>query len=527
MRNVLVAVLALILTWTLGVPCLSANDGKSNSEPKEPALPVKLGRVPAIKFEARPPLSDAKVKQIKGLIADLAKLDSPDFGLSATMSGDAFAPLPGQSRATTLLFTDHKLKQSETLKTLVALGPDSLPFLLDALDDQTPTKLVMKHQGAFGAMWHAAEVPMNPVNPAEAIAYKAWAARTVGGTNDAKLPAAKTAGGVGQRDLEKNSDAYTLKVGDVCFVAIGQIVGRSYQAVRYQPTACTVLNCPANDPTLCAEVREIWKSKDPVKKLFDSLLADYATEDKSDGQSPNSIGVGDNLRSTAALRLLYYFQAESASLVAGQLDKFDVTADPDWEHHSRRCAANGLRSEDYIRAVSWCQDKEVQAALLRLFKRAEHGPSLEAALPAISDRNLIRKRLEPLVANLPADERGPSGSGESLLMALAERTPDTAKPVFQAYLKNGEARRCYTVCRVLREVIVDFDIELLAPLLGDDRYTGWAIGEPKPDTKIRVCDGAASALYNNHPEFKFVEHANRDERDKQIAVIRETLKKKK
>jgi len=469
---------------------------------------VKVGDLPNLRVAARPAVSDAQAGKIKDLIAGLAKLDKPDFGLSATLSGDSFSPLAGQSRARALVFTNHDLQPSEGVKALVALGPAGLPFLLDSLDDQTPTKLTMTHDGDFGRMWHAAEVPTNPVNPAEAIAHKARAAKP-------------------RDDDGDHVSKYTLKVGDVCFVAIGQIVGRSYQAVRYQPTACTVLNCPAHDPKLCAEVREIWKSKNPAKKLFDSLLADYATQDKSDGHSPNSIGVGDNLRSAAAMRLLYYFPTESARLVVGQLDKFDVTEDPDWEHHSRRCAANGLWSEDYIKAVSWCHDKGIQAALLRLFKRAEHGPSLVAALPAITDRNLIRERLEPLVAKLPADDLGPNGSGEAILLALAERTPDTATPVFQAYLKQADAHRCYAACRVLSQVEVDFDIEVLAPLLGDNRDTGWAFGKPEPDTKIRVCDGAATALCQHHRQFKFVEHDIRDKRDKQIAVIREQIERKK
>src|SRR5262249_51921060 len=151
-----------------------------------------------------------------------------DYGLSATLSGDTFAPVPGQGRASVVLLTDHGLRPSEGLRDLVALGPDALPFLLDALDDQTPTKITVRHAGGFGSMWHAAELPLNPVNPAEKAGYKARAAKP--------------------REEEEHVKSYTVKVGDVCFVAIGQIVGRGYEAVRYQPTACIVLNCPSHDP---------------------------------------------------------------------------------------------------------------------------------------------------------------------------------------------------------------------------------------------------------------------------------------
>src|SRR5262249_24700842 len=132
-------------------------------------------------------------------------------------------------------------------------------FLLDALDDKTPTKVVVEHAGWFGVMTHAAEMRTNPVNPGEEAAYKARARKPR------------------RNEPADYAKSYTVKVGDVCFVAIGQMVGRGYQAVRYQPTANIRLNCPAHDPKLCAEVRGVWRSKDPRANLFDSLLADYST----------------------------------------------------------------------------------------------------------------------------------------------------------------------------------------------------------------------------------------------------------
>ncbi len=175
-------------------------------------LDVRLGGIPNIKAPASRAATDEQAKRIKALIAKLAEIKEPDFGLSATLSGDSFSPLPGQSRATTFLFTNHDLKPSDEVKALVAMGPAALPFLLDALDDKTPTKMTVQHEGDFGAMEHAAELYMNPVNPAEAATCKVRARE--------------------RRDDDSNYvKEYTLKVGDVCFVAIGQIVGRSYQAV--------------------------------------------------------------------------------------------------------------------------------------------------------------------------------------------------------------------------------------------------------------------------------------------------------
>ncbi len=382
-------------------------------------LPVKLGKIPDLQLAPRQPLADAQVKQIKDLIAGLADLDSPDFGLSATLSGSTFAPVPGQDHAGAFLLTDHRLRPSEGLKKLVALGPDALPFLLDALDDQTPTKIIVKHGKVFGGMWYAAELPLNAVNPGEDARYKA---RT-------KKPTAAP-----QRQL---INSYTVKVGDVCFVAVGQIVGRKYQAVRYQPTAIIVVNSPTHDANLCAEVRAIWKTKDPRGGLLNSLLADYATEGVFNGKSLDGWSVGSDLQCGAALRLLYYFEKEASPLIASRLDKLDVGKDSELDSYMRRCVANGVRADEFVKAVAWSKATSVRSALAGLFKRANDVNSLLAALPAVEDNEVIRSRLERFVAALPADEGGPYGQGYHLLVALTQRTPKTARAVFERYLRDA------------------------------------------------------------------------------------------
>lgn len=226
--------------------------------PKSP--PVRLGKIPEIALSPRPPLDAQKTARIKNCIAELAKIDSPDYGLSSTMSGEAFLPIAGQRQANTMVLTDHQLKSSGALRSLVEMGPQSLPFLLDALDDRTPTKLVVTHPGFGGAMFFQRELWGNPVSPVEAKVLD--------------LPRKY----VELTRADEPIRSYTVKVGDICLVAIGQIVGRAYQAVRYQPTACIIINSPIEDVQLCKQVRAIWSSKDSVKRLFDSLLLDYATQ---------------------------------------------------------------------------------------------------------------------------------------------------------------------------------------------------------------------------------------------------------
>lgn len=495
------------------LPAFSADEPKA----KPPKLTVKLGAIPDIKMGKRPAVDDVQAKRIKGLIADLAKLDSADVGLSATFSGSDFAPVPGQSQVGALLLTDHQVKKSQTLRDLVALGPDALPYLLDALDNKTPTKITIEHDSPFGGMWYGGELDLNPVNPLEAAVYKA------------RVEARKKAsdGVFAREEGGGNLKSHTVTVGDVCFVAVGQIVGRGYSAVRYQPSACIVINSPTHDAKLCAEVRAAWGGKEPAKKLFDSLLADYATEGAFNGKSLDGWYDGSYLQCGAATRLLYYFPKESAKLIAQRLEKLDVTKGD----FMLQWVANGVRPDHFLKAVAWCEEPDVRAAVAGVFKRAERRDDVLAALPAIGDVKVIRERLEPMVETLPVEEGGPYGDGYHLLIALAERTPETAKAVFEKYLKAASHQRHRTVCLVFREVRVPWDAEVLGPLLGDTRdgYMNYAV-EPGNNKKVlstRICDDAAAALSMNHPEMKFTLAGSHADLDKQIAVIREQLTRKK
>src|SRR5690242_19434020 len=118
------------------------------------------------------------------------------------------------------------------MRTLVEMGPDSLPFLLDALDDKTPTKMRSRRRDSpIGlVMGLTNELCGNPANPVEA--------RVLG--PDVVWVWEKSRS-------SKRLDSYTVKVGDLCLVAIGEIVGRGYHAARFQPTNVLYINSPTED----------------------------------------------------------------------------------------------------------------------------------------------------------------------------------------------------------------------------------------------------------------------------------------
>ena len=146
---------------------------------------------------------------------------------------------------------------------------------------------------------------------------------------------------------------YSVKVGDVCFVIIGQIVGRAYLAVRYQPTAIIVINSPVEEKALAKAVRDVWSSTNASQRLFDSLLFDYATEGVFNGKSLDGWSIASDLQCQAALRMLYYFPQETAGLIAERLARLDVRATAEGVTNLiRREVNNGVRTEDFIKAVA-------------------------------------------------------------------------------------------------------------------------------------------------------------------------------
>lgn len=323
-----------------------------------PTDTIRLGKIPSLKLAPRVALTQEREKYIKSLIAKLADVKDPDFGLSATLTGQAFAPLPGHYALHSGLLTNHGLKTADAFRSLVALGPDALPFLLEALEDGTPTKLTVTRRGLMG---FGAYIEGNPLNEWETrVLTKSW-------TYEGK---------------EDEPDLYSVKVGDVCFVAIGQIVGRQYLAVRYVPSAIILINSPVESDELRERVRAVWSSKDPARRLLESLLIDYATEGIYNGESLDGWADGSERQIAAAMRLLYYFPKEASPLISARLRSLEVrsrASDYDW---AKREVKNGVRTADFIKAVAWSQAPAIREALADIAKRTDDETIRKALTPA-------------------------------------------------------------------------------------------------------------------------------------------------
>jgi hypothetical protein len=102
---------------------------------------------------------------------------------------------------------------------------------MSRVTDDRKTRLVVAHERGFGGNWFGDEY--DPRN----------------GPRQSTLD-----------DLENHFvGSYTVRVGDLCYVIIGQIVNRELHAVRYQPSFCVVVNSPVEHPELAETVRKDWE----------------------------------------------------------------------------------------------------------------------------------------------------------------------------------------------------------------------------------------------------------------------------
>jgi hypothetical protein len=185
------------------------------------------------------------------LVAQLASVDQTGIGFSPSVTGMQFLPIEASDEQSMLLLGRPPPVRSAILTQLVAGGAAALPALVRCIDDATPTRLPPMQ----GLMWTARndEYDLNR--------------RTT------QLPP-----GV---DLDRPAESpagYTVTVGDLCFVAIGQIVNRSFAAVRYQPSGGLIISSPVTSAALREAVRREWGATTHAS-LRASLIRDFTEPD--------------------------------------------------------------------------------------------------------------------------------------------------------------------------------------------------------------------------------------------------------
>lgn len=178
------------------------------------------------------------------LIDDLVDIGAQAPGLHSTALVRAFIADNSPSEFAGGVIGSVAPKSFPQMTELVRRGVSSLPLLIQHLDDTRPTKLTVG--GDF------------------------FMFRYFSDEYDSKTSARRG----GRAGLEKNFDGnYTVRVGDVCYALIGQIVNRDLLPIRYQPSAGLVVNSPIEAPVLIEEVKRDWGGIDATEHKA-SLLAD-------------------------------------------------------------------------------------------------------------------------------------------------------------------------------------------------------------------------------------------------------------
>lgn len=203
--------------------------------------------------------SSADDENIDKLIDRLVGVLEPGFGYSVDFSGSEFLPYEHTGQMETLVLGASRATPSEALRRIVEKGADAVPSLLEHIGDARTIK--MKPAGEM--MWidfpdeydfnrRTRKTPPQEVNRENSIGN--------------------------QKD---HPHEHAITVGDLCFVALGQIVNRRFSATRYQPTAGLIVNSPTYSDALRKVVIADWSglTKQRHKEL---LIEDFVNPDCED-----------------------------------------------------------------------------------------------------------------------------------------------------------------------------------------------------------------------------------------------------
>jgi tetratricopeptide (TPR) repeat protein len=234
------------------------------------------------------------------LIDELAGLDRPAPGIAGTGWYEPFLA-EDKPRSLPWIMLGAPVPPPEAppaMRELVRRGVDALPVLIQHLYDARPTKLVVGKDG-----------------PGVLFRIKLFAREY-----DARKPLPHNDAGL--KDKHYISSDYTVKIADVCYVLIGQIVNRRLVAVRQltapqkvgsPATGILLVNSPIEEPSLITQVKSDWEGLD-IRNHEESLVSDIMAQ-----EGTSDTWAGPNLfRADAALRRLRYYYPERYAVLNGQ-----------------------------------------------------------------------------------------------------------------------------------------------------------------------------------------------------------------
>jgi hypothetical protein len=228
---------------------------------------------------------------LERLVADLALIDGPAPGLGGMANYSTFMAEDEEPRFSSGVLGVPPSTVPPQMRELVRRGVEALPILFRHLGDRRATKLTIADNKILTYRVFGEEYdPRTP--PACYSACRHFDSRRE------ECGACIRERRQQEEQWETIDGAYQVKIGDVCFVLIGQIVNRNLNAVRYQPSGSQYVNSPIVKPSLAENVRADWAGLD-AQGHEASLRADVRTHPLS----------GD-----ALVRLRFYYPDAYAAL---------------------------------------------------------------------------------------------------------------------------------------------------------------------------------------------------------------------
>lgn len=215
------------------------------------------------------------------LINKLVEVSEIGYGYSPLSDGSQFLPQSDSEEVYTLVLGSEQPTKSITLEAIVRQGIHAVPSLLKHLDDARKTQIA----DVRGMGWtsFADEYDFNR-----------------------RLRKEKSEGANQDMSSKNQPSSHTITVGDLCFVALGQILNRNFSATRYQPTGGLVVNSPTYSKRLRDILLSDWEGL-TEQKHKELLIQDLLTPDH------------EYRRIGAYQRLAFYYPGEVEPLVVKQL----------------------------------------------------------------------------------------------------------------------------------------------------------------------------------------------------------------
>jgi len=273
-------------------------------------------------FSARAAEPDYSTYTNEELIDALMLVDTEGPGIHPTATVGGFIGVEAELSFEGGVLGSAQPTVPPQMRELVRRGLDALPALLAHLQDDRRTQLVVEvfSTDAFMFLGVGLSEEYDP--------------RDVGLPNE------------WPEDWQDYPDQdVTLRVGDICFVLIGQIVNRNLLALRYQPTALLVVNSPVLVPRLAERVRADWESVTAEEHIA-SLVADLEWE-------------ADESNYAAALVRLRHYYPESYARLEGD----NARKRAEFEYTLQKDARYGVLHNAAPPREEWPEMPPLEAAL--------------------------------------------------------------------------------------------------------------------------------------------------------------------